>query len=133
MEARLSACFVMVPEGEPGRIAGYYTLSAATIERTHLPEAALKHLPRYRELPATLLGRLARSLDFRGQGLGDRLMASALARAVAAAREVASWAVVTDPKDDQARAFYGEFGFQPLTERRLFLPMKDAAAWLSAR
>lgn len=45
MEAGTSACFVMVPEDEPGVIAGYYTLSAATIHRTALPESVTKKLP----------------------------------------------------------------------------------------
>jgi hypothetical protein len=60
MEAGTSMCFVMVPEDTPGRIVGYYTLSAAMVERTDLPEAMIKKLPRYDAMPATLLGRLAR-------------------------------------------------------------------------
>ena len=64
MEAGTSACFVMVPEDKLTVIAGYYTLSAATVLRTALPEPVTKKLPRYPELPATLLGRLARDLRF---------------------------------------------------------------------
>lgn len=133
MEAGTSACFVMVPDDEPAVIAGYYTLSAATIQRTALPESVTKKLPRYNELPATLLGRLARDLRFKGQQIGERLMASMLHRSVKASGEVASWAIVTDPKDEKARAFYACFGFQPLTESRQFIPMKSAAQWISAR
>lgn len=133
MESGTSVCFVMVPQTAPERIAGFYTLSAATIQRSDLPEALTKRLPRYRELPATLVGRLARSLDFKGQGIGGRLMMSALSRAVEGARQVASWAVVTDPKDEAARRFYESFGFRPLTPERLFIPMKEAAKQLSAR
>jgi predicted GNAT family N-acyltransferase len=133
MEAGTSACFAMVPQSTPTQIAGFYTLSAATIRRAELPEALLKRLPRYPELPATLLGRLARSLEWKGQGLGDRLMLSALTRTAAAAQEVASWAVVTDPKDQQARRFYESFGFRALTAERLFVPMKEVVAQLSAR
>ncbi len=132
MAAGASACFVIVPEKDHGCIAGFYTLSAAVIVRTDLPEALTKKLPRYPEMPATLLGRLARDVRFKGQGIGDRLMASVLHRAVAAAGEVASWAIVTDPKDEAAGNFYGSFGFQPLTEQRLFMTMKQAADWLSA-
>ncbi len=131
METRVAACFVAVPEADTGCIAGYYTLSAAAIRCADVGDSAfLEKLPRYPEFPATLLGRLARSLKFRGQGLGDRLMISALQRAIAGAREVASWAMVTDPKDDKAREFYAEFGFQGLTGSRLFLPLKQAARWL---
>ena len=133
MEADILVCFVIVPKEKPEQIAGFYTLSAASILRTELPEALLKKLPRYSEMPATLLGRLARSLEFKGQRIGDRLMISALSRAVEGAKQVASWAVVTDPKDEKARRFYEAFGFKPLTAERLFVPMKDVAAQLNAR
>lgn len=132
IEAGLAVCFVAVPESDPGCIAGFYTLSAATILTTALPEAVTKKLPRYGEFPATLLGRLARSTAFKGQGLGDRLIMSAFARAAHAADEVASWAIVTDPKDDKARRFYGEFGFSELSENRLLMTMKQVKALLSA-
>lgn len=132
MELGTSACFVMVPQTDPARIVGYYTLSAATIIRTVLPDAMLKKLPRYPELPATLLGRLARDLGFKGQRIGDRLMVSMIQRAVQASREVASLAIITDPKDAKAQAFYESFGFQALTESRMFLTMKQAEALISA-
>jgi predicted GNAT family N-acyltransferase len=120
MEAETSACFVMVPADEPTVIAGYYTLSAATVQRTALPEPVTTKLPRYYELPATLPGRLARDLRFKGQQIGERLMASMLHRTVRASEEVPSWAIVTDPKEEKARSFYASFGFHPLTESRQF-------------
>ena len=132
MDALLAVCFVAVPESDPGCIAGFYTLSAATILTTELPEAVTKKLPRYGEFPATLLGRLARSTAFKGHGLGDRLMMSAFARTAHAAEEVASWAIVTDPKDDNARRFYEEFGFSELGANRLFMTMKQVKSLLSA-
>lgn len=132
MDAGLAVCCVAVPESDPGCIAGFYTLSAGTILTTALPEAVTKKLPRYGEFPATLLGRLARSKAFKGQGLGDRLMMSAFARAAHAAEEVASWAIVTDPKDDNARRFYEEFGFSVLGANRLFMTMKQVTTLLSA-
>ena len=132
MAAGASACFVIVPEEDSGCIAGFYTLSAAVIVRTELPDSVTKKLPRYLEMPATLLGRLARDVRFKGQGIGDRLMASVLHRSVAASNEVASWAIVTDPKDEAAGKFYRTFGFQPLTENRLYLTMKQSSEWLSA-
>ena len=133
MEAGTSACFVLVPESAAERIAGFYTLSAAAIRRSDLPEALVKKLPRYPELPATMLGRLARSLEFKGQGIGNRLMISALWRAVEGAKQVASWAVVTEPKDERASRFYESFGFRALTPYRLFIPIKDAAELLTSR
>ena len=123
IEQGIAACFVACPEDEPQRIAGYYTLSACSIQLKDLPEPLSKRLPHYTQVPATLLGRLARSLDFKGQGLGDLLMASALQRTLNSRRDVASYALVTDPKADDARSFYSSFGFMPLNLERLFLPL----------
>ena len=133
MEGSLAACFVAVPADEPGRIAGFYTLSAATIGTVDLPEAMTRKLSRYRDFPATLLGRLARSVAFKGMGIGDRLMMSALARAASSSLEIAAWAMVTDPKDDSARRFYQSFGFSELDESRMFIPMKNVAVMLGAK
>jgi GNAT superfamily N-acetyltransferase len=110
MDARTSACFVLLPLDDPGRIAGFYTLSAAEISAALLPEHLLKRLPRYPEMPVTLLGRLARDEAFRGQGIGDRLMEDALARALAGSAEVGSIGVITDPKDDRTARFYAASG-----------------------
>jgi hypothetical protein len=48
-----------------------------------------------------------------------------LARALAGSAEVGSIGVITDPKDERAESFYAEFGFKPLTGRRLFMPMTE--------
>lgn len=127
MEARTSACFVLVPLDEPARIAGFYTLSAAEITISQLPEQLTRRLPHYPQMPATLLGRLARDSAFRAQGIGDCLMQDALARSLAGSADIGSIGVITDPKDDRAGKFYLEFGFKPLTSGRLFLPMAEIA------
>ena len=129
-KSRTSACFVLVPVSDLGQIAGYYTLSATTIELEKLPVEFTKKLPRYPRLPATLLGRLARALGFKGQGIGDLLMVDALKRSYENSSVIGSIAVVVDPKDDHAAKFYGAFGFQPLDGQKMFLPMKAIPAWL---
>ena len=129
-KARTSACFVMVPVEDRGRIAGFYTLSATSIEMEGLPAELAKKLPRYPRLPATLLGRLARAAEFKGQGIGDLLMVDALKRAYESSSVIGSVAVVVDPKDERAARFYGEFGFQRLDSQKMFLPMKAIPKWL---
>ena len=128
-ELGFSAAFVMTPVAAPSVIAGCYTLSALSVEVTGIPEPLRKRFPRYPVVPVTLLGRLARSLDYRGQGVGEMLLVDALARALSAADSVASHAVVVDPIDDRAGAFYETYGFLPLAgTRRLFLPMGTVRA-----
>jgi len=84
-----------------------------------------KKLPKYPVVPATLLGRLAVDVRLRGKGAGEHLLMDALRRALEAAREVASLAVVVDAKDDAAVSFYRHYDFISFADRprRLFLPM----------
>jgi predicted GNAT family N-acyltransferase len=125
MQARASACFVLVPEADPGRVAGYYTLSQTAVVVQQLPEALAKKLPRYPKLGATLIGRLARDIAWKGQQVGRLLLIDALRRCERHSAEVGAVIVVTDPKDAKAREFYGEHGFLALDERRMFLPMSE--------
>jgi hypothetical protein len=65
------------------------------------------HLPRYDKLPATLLGRFARSKLFKGRGLGKLLLIGAMKRALDHSMNIASVAVVVDAIDENARSFTG--------------------------
>ena len=69
---------------------------------------------RYRLYPATLIGRLAVDQGCQGERLGGRLLIDALACSLYTSRDVASMAVITDAKDDEAQAFYEHYGFRPL-------------------
>jgi GNAT superfamily N-acetyltransferase len=102
--------FVARPVGQGQRVAGFYTLSAASIASETLPEHWRKKLPRY-PVPVALLGRLAVSQPYQGQGLGSILLADACQRVVAASETLAVAAIVVDAKSAQAAAFYQHFGF----------------------
>lgn len=126
VKRKLSACFVL---SEGNTVKGYYTLSTTSIERAQLPEGIIKKLPSsYNNLPATLLGRLAVSKDFQGQGLGETLLMDALKRSYFASLEVGSMAVIVDPIDEQAGEFYGKYDFIKLPDSgKMFLPMATIA------
>lgn len=121
---RASVCFVLTPDGKT--VAGFYTLSQYAVDLVELPEVIATKLPRYPEVPATLLGRLAVSSAFRGQKLGEFLLLDALYRSLQQSRQIASAAVIVDAKDEAAKRFYEYFEFLPLpaTPNRLFLPMR---------
>ena len=121
LERNLAAVFVLTSDGRT--IAGFYTLSAHSIQATALPEELVKRLPRF-PLPVTLLGRMAVSHTLQGQRLGEFLLMDALARAWRGSQQVASWAVVVDTKAG-ARDFYLKHDFAPLPSQpdRLFLTM----------
>ena len=130
-DARKHAAAPFVLLTRENRIAGYYTLSSTVILADDLPEEHIKKLkwPRYPQLPATLIGRLARDLAFRGQRIGDLLLLDALKRAFENVGTVASLAVIVDAKDENARRFYSPYGFLsfPDTRNRMYLPMKTVA------
>jgi GNAT superfamily N-acetyltransferase len=131
MAARASACFVLVPKADPGRVVGFYTLSAATFRVTALPADLTAQWPQYPNLPATLLGRLARDQRLRGAGIGSLLLVSAFRRALAGTSSIGSVAMVTDPKNARAEEFYHQRGFRRLGgSRRMFLTMRQIAVTL---
>ena len=128
MRRKANAVFVLTPEGNPSRIAGYFTLCAYGVAPGAIPEAALTHIPRYPVVSATLLGRLAVSTQFQGRGIGSILLALALAKAYENAAVVGSSMVVVDAIDEKAARFYQAHGFIPLPESmRLILPMRTIA------
>ncbi|WP_142803808.1 GNAT family N-acetyltransferase [Tepidiphilus sp. J10] len=102
--------FVASPAAQPRVVAGFYTLSAASIAAETLPEKWRKKLPRY-PVPVALLGRLAVGQQFQGQGLGSILLADACKRVAAASKTLAVAALVVDAKSPKAAAFYQHFGF----------------------
>lgn len=119
-----AAVFIMTPRDAPSVVAGYYTLSAASIGVEDLPEDFARKLPRYPFLPATLVGRLAR--DERFPGTGKLLLKDTLQRAFHQSGQIAAAVVLVDAKDDRARRFYEAFGFHSLRSHvnRLYLPMQ---------
>jgi ribosomal protein S18 acetylase RimI-like enzyme len=111
---RVSACYVAVEIGS-GKVAGYYTLAAAGVPLTDLPEALTKQLPRYPSVPVARVGRLAVERAFHGKKLGAALLADAALRAMRS--EVAVFALVVDAKDEAAVAFYLHHGFENFGSR----------------
>lgn len=126
VKRRLSACFIL-PEGN--EIKGYYTLSTASVERQLLPQKIIKKLPpSYTDLPAILLGRLAVGKNYQGQGLGELILMDALKRSYYTSMQVGSMAVIVDPIDEEAIAFYKRYDFILLPDSgKMFLPMATIA------
>ena len=109
-ERRVARVYVLrhIPTDQP---AGYHTLSASAVETRALPPEIANRLPRYEAQPVILLGRLARDLRFRGQGIGELLLRDALERSLEAHQQVGAIAVVVDAIDDHAASFYEAYGF----------------------
>ena len=127
---RVSNCFVAVAAA--GKLAGYYTLAAASLPLAELASEHSRRLPRYDAFPAGLVGRLAVDQTLRGQGLGSALLVDAITRVLRA--EPAIFALIVDAKDAAALNFYRHHGFQTFAHRpmSLYLPLAEAARRLGA-
>jgi len=124
---------VFVAVDDQRGIVGFYSLSSFTLAISDLPREYAKRLPRYDLIPAALIGRLARDERVRGEGVGDLLLADAVRRAIGASRSLAVFAIVVEARNEEAAAFYRDFGFAPFPSRplRLFMPMSEAAEAVS--
>jgi predicted GNAT family N-acyltransferase len=130
-DKHVAAPFVLVQEDNPS-VLGYYTLSASSISTVDVAPDMASKLPRYPQLPVTLIGRLAIDNCLKGKGRGAFLLVDALRRSFEHAASVAAVAIVVDAQDESAAAFYRHFRFLALQKdpRRLYLPMKTVAQLL---
>ena len=124
MKRHLSSVFVLGDES--GHIIGYYAISQYSLTLDEFPEQVSKKLPIKRKIACTLLGRLAVDRRYRGRGYGEELLFHALNKALAISKEIASFAVIVDAKNEEAKRFYEKYDFLSLKDMplRLFIPMK---------
>lgn len=121
----LSACFVLVSK-ESNVVMGYYTLTSNSIDRASFPFEMISKLPpSYSDLPTILLGRLAIDSKHQGNKFGEFLLIDALNKCVEISESMGVLAVVVDPIDDGAIAFYKSYGFIFLPgTQKMFIPIK---------
>jgi ribosomal protein S18 acetylase RimI-like enzyme len=119
----VSRVFAATPENDAKKLAGFFTLSAGSVNCSGLPTVLAKKLPRY-PVPVALLGRLAVDNESQGQGLGSIMLADACQKVSQASAVLAVVGIIVDAKDDKAISFYKHFGFIPLSGQadRLLLP-----------
>lgn len=96
-----------------GEIAGFYTLSAYSVNRDSVLGGWLRRNTPDR-IPAILIGMLSVDQRFQGEGLGWRLLQDAIICAHAISQQLGSRAIIVDPYDDSSRSFYEHFGFKPI-------------------
>ena len=122
--------FVTTSEG--AKVVGYYALAAAQVEPNEATTRLLKGEPRSRAVPAVLLARLA--IDHRHQcgGLGRSLLQDAVLRCLQAADSIGVRAMLIHAKNEKARAWYQQYGFEPspTDPLHLMLLMKGLRAFV---
>ena len=107
-------------------VAGYYTILAGSVSRERATPRSAQGLANH-PVPISLLARLAVDKNEQGSGLGSALLKDALLRIERAADVLGIRAVLVHAIDEQARAFYERFEFEPCPRDplHLMLLMKD--------
>ena len=108
------------------RVLGYYSLAAGSVAHDEATERVKKGLARH-PIPVILLARLAVDVSIQGKGVGSALLKDELIRTAQAADAIGARALLVHAKDDEAKAFYQHFTFEPSPSDpyHLVLIMKD--------
>ncbi|HXW64808.1 MAG TPA: GNAT family N-acetyltransferase [Burkholderiaceae bacterium] len=124
--------YVLCTADERDRVVGYYAISAAVEQRITLPSAKLRRgMPE--QVPLLLIGPLAVTAEYKGQGLGSALLVDALQRCLAASEIAGVRGVVAHAIDDAAVGFYERHRFVrcPLGERVMLMPIETVRSLLA--
>ncbi len=131
----IARAYVMVDEADPQRyIKGFYTVSSLSVSlssvafQRYQAQTQVKqcsHISPRQEVPAVLIGRLARHIELKGMGAGERLLTDALLLILDISQKMAVHFVVVDAKNERVKQFYQRFGFMTFedTQDRMFLPV----------
>jgi ribosomal protein S18 acetylase RimI-like enzyme len=95
------------------QIVGYYTLATSQVDFADLPADLAHSLPR-RQLPVAVIAWIGVDVTFQAQGVGKRLLATALRDCYEAGETFAFIAVILDCIDQAAKDFYQRFDFAEL-------------------
>lgn len=120
----IATTHVLVDDGQPRRVLGWYSLAAAQVRLDDLSERDRQRLPRH-PVPAARLARLAVDRREQGKGLGAALLQDAVKRCLDLRGQLGLRVLVVDAKDERAATFYAAFGFRPTadTALTLYLPL----------
>lgn len=122
----LSVCYVLTDANEDEKkVLGYYTLTNNSIPWAEFPEELTKKIPKSYAIPTALLGRLAVDKSKQGNKIGEILLFDALKRCLEASEKMGLYAVIVDPLDDSAIAFYENYGFILIpSSKKMFITIK---------
>ena len=118
----VSSTFVAATDNKSVEILGYYAITVAELMNVDLPEQYRKRLPD--KVPVFRLGRLAVSVRYKGQRIGESLLFDAIDRITRISQEVGGVGIVVNAKPS-AIDFYKQYGFEQMSDHplNLFLPI----------
>jgi GNAT superfamily N-acetyltransferase len=120
-------------DSNPCAVVGYFTLANTSVPRRGLPDEILKGLPKYSNLPAFLLGRLAVDKRHHGKGLGEVLLSRCLEHCLTIAKVSGARFLIADVKPS-AVTWYERYNFETIEHSpdpdstKMFVDLKIVAA-----
>ena len=117
MEKGISRTFVLVEDSNPSAVLGFFTLAACEILVEKLPRKYVKKHPA--QAPAAKLARFAVEQSLQRTGLGSHLMVNAIERILKISEHLGIIGFFVDAKNQEAKAYYEQFGFIPLPGNQL--------------
>lgn len=132
-KANSAQTYVCCKQGT-NNVVGFYSLAVGSVEPSAAASRVVKGLARH-PVPVMILARLAIDKNHQGTGLGRALLKDALLRTVQAASIAGIRAMLVHAKDDSARNWYMNLGFEPspTDPYHLFLLVKDLVKLASFR
>jgi ribosomal protein S18 acetylase RimI-like enzyme len=106
------------------KVVAYYALSVGAVDRDEAPSILSRNCPN--PIPVIVLARLAVDKSEGSQGIGRALLSNGMKRAAQAARIIGARALIVQPLDEKAIAFYEHFDFRWLSKetQKMFITMK---------
>ncbi len=120
----MSRTFVLIDDTKPTEILGFFTLASCEIRADKLPRKYAKKYPYI--APAAKLARLAVTRERQRQCLGTHMIINAIERIITVSENLGIIGFFVDAKNEDAKAYYAQFGFIPLIDNplELFLPLE---------
>jgi GNAT superfamily N-acetyltransferase len=123
---------------DPPVVVGFFALEASIMDTRDVPASArFDREATPQTLPVIYLTMLARHKDYRGQGMGAKLLLEALGRSVIAARVIGAAGVYAYAVSAEAYRLNRDFRFYDLEGgraehgNRMFLPMSEARIFIN--
>jgi GNAT superfamily N-acetyltransferase len=129
-QANSAQTYVSCEDGT-NHVAGFYSLAVGSVVQAAAAGRLGKGLAGH-PVPVMILARLAVDRRFQGVGFGRALLKDALLRIAQAADIAGIRAILVHAKDDAARNWYLQWGFEPSSTDpyHLYLLIKDLLALL---
>ncbi len=111
---------------EDDSVIGFYTLAVGSVIHVQAPKRITKGLAKH-PVPVMILARLAVDKSQHGKGIGRGLLKDVLLRTAQASNIAGIRALLVHAKDDIAKQWYKQFGFDesPTDPLHLYLLLKD--------